>query len=91
MRSFDFRSRSLSVLANPLLWRFSGLLPFTATFRVNERLCNQSVTEIIYLTPINIHMNMKNKLLYTKFSIRWVFLTLTVMSVAIIYALTQSI
>jgi len=39
MRSFDFRSRSLAVLANLTnRERFSGLLPFTATFRVNERL-----------------------------------------------------
>ncbi len=59
MRSFDFRSRSLSVLANPHMWRFSGLLPFTATFRVNERLCNLFVTEIIYLIPINSHMKMR--------------------------------
>lgn len=35
--------------------------------------------------------HMKNKILYTKFSIKWVFLTLITMLVAIIYALIQSI
>ena len=54
MRSFDFRSRSLAVLANLTnRERFSGLLPFTATFRVNERLCNLFVTEIIYYILLN--------------------------------------
>jgi len=35
--------------------------------------------------------HMKNKILHTKFSIKWVFLTLITMIVALTYALIQSI
>ena len=35
--------------------------------------------------------HMKNKILYTKVSIRWVFVTLITMIVALTYALIQSI
>ena len=56
MRSFDFRSRSAVAYLltfEMISKRFSGLLPFTATFRVNERLCNMLVTEIIYYILLN--------------------------------------